>query len=278
MKMTYRYISCITAEWKLPSVVKNSSLMRPNTSGALHTSSCNQGSTAPHKWPFYMTVLWTDLHYTDNHSPHCCDVLRPPANRAASEAVVSHKRRGIPSAQALRCLPNTWRHVTDVQQWLREWRLAINVSKNMAMLFAEADRRIPKTRPVQLLGSQSIGLIPSVIWRWPSIHGFYLVDSYHLVEKESGALLLNRRSGLSTRNGVLLYKQLIRPMMDYSCPVWRSASHCHIRKMAVLQSTFLCVATNATWYIGSKQIHENLGVPFLQTTSGLYPRDSSPQS
>jgi len=187
MKMTYRYISCITAEWKLPSVVKNSSLMRPNTSGALHTSSCNQGSTAPHKWPFYMTVLWTDLHYTDNHSPHCCDVLRPPANRAASEAVVSHKRRGIPSAQALRCLPNTWRHVTDVQQWLREWRLAINVSKNMAMLFAEADRRIPKTRPVQLLGSQSIGLIPSVIWRWPSIHGFYLVDSYHLVEKESGA-------------------------------------------------------------------------------------------
>jgi hypothetical protein len=26
--------------------------------------------------------------------------------------------------------------------------------------------------------------------------------------------LLNRRSGLSIRNGVLLYKQLIRPMMD----------------------------------------------------------------
>jgi hypothetical protein len=26
--------------------------------------------------------------------------------------------------------------------------------------------------------------------------------------------LLNRRSGLSIRNGVLLYKQLIRPIMD----------------------------------------------------------------
>jgi hypothetical protein len=31
--------------------------------------------------------------------------------------------------------------------------------------------------------------------------------------------LLNRRSGLSIRNGVLLYIQLIRPMMDYVCPV-----------------------------------------------------------
>ena len=30
--------------------------------------------------------------------------------------------------------------------------------------------------------------------------------------------LLNRKSELSIRNGVLLYKQLIRPMMDYACP------------------------------------------------------------
>ena len=30
--------------------------------------------------------------------------------------------------------------------------------------------------------------------------------------------LLNRKSDLSVRNGVLLYKQLIRHMMDYACP------------------------------------------------------------
>jgi len=34
---------------------------------------------------------------------------------------------------------------------------------------------------------------------------------------------LNRRSDFSIRNGVLLYKQLIRPVMDYVCPAWRSA-------------------------------------------------------
>ena len=31
--------------------------------------------------------------------------------------------------------------------------------------------------------------------------------------------LLNGRSGLSTRNGVLLHKQLIRPMTDHACRV-----------------------------------------------------------
>jgi len=30
--------------------------------------------------------------------------------------------------------------------------------------------------------------------------------------------LLNGKSDLSIRNRVLLYKQLIRPMMDYTCP------------------------------------------------------------
>jgi hypothetical protein len=36
--------------------------------------------------------------------------------------------------------------------------------------------------------------------------------------------LLNRKSDLSVRNRVLLYKQLIRTMMDYACPAWRSAA------------------------------------------------------
>ena len=75
--------------------------------------------------------------------------------------------------------------------------------------------------------------------------------------------LLNRRSDLSVRNGVLLYKQLIRPMMDYACPVWRSAARCHVRKLQVLQSKCLRLATGASWYVSNRQIHEDLGVPML---------------
>jgi hypothetical protein len=72
--------------------------------------------------------------------------------------------------------------------------------------------------------------------------------------------LLSRRSGLSIRNGVLLYRQLIRPMMDYACPVWRSAARSHIRKLQVLQSKCLRIATGAPRYISNRQIHEDLGV------------------
>jgi hypothetical protein len=57
--------------------------------------------------------------------------------------------------------------------------------------------------------------------------------------------LLNRKSDLSVRNVVLLYKQLIRHMMDYACHAWRSAARTHVRKLQVLQSNCLRLATGA---------------------------------
>jgi hypothetical protein len=75
--------------------------------------------------------------------------------------------------------------------------------------------------------------------------------------------LLNRKSDLSVRKGVLLYKQLIRPMMDYACPVCRSAARSHVRRLKVLQSKCLRLATGAPWYVSNRQIHEDVGVPLL---------------
>jgi len=82
--------------------------------------------------------------------------------------------------------------------------------------------------------------------------------------------LLNRKSDLSVRNGVILYKQLIRPMMDYACPAWRSAARTHVRRTQVLQSKCLRLATGATWHVSNRQIHEDLGVPlFADLTRAL---------
>ena len=75
--------------------------------------------------------------------------------------------------------------------------------------------------------------------------------------------LLNRRSDLSIINGVLLYKQLIRPLMDYACPAWRSATRTHVRKLQVLQPKCPRLFTGAPWYISKRQIHEDFGVPLF---------------
>jgi hypothetical protein len=62
---------------------------------------------------------------------------------------------------------------------------------------------------------------------------------------------------------VLLYKQLIRPLIDYSSPSWRSAARTHVRRLHVLKSKCLRLATSAPWYVSKRQIHEDLGVPLF---------------
>jgi len=75
--------------------------------------------------------------------------------------------------------------------------------------------------------------------------------------------LLNRKSDLSIRNGVLLYKQLIRPMMDYACPGFRYTARSYVRRLQVLQFKYLRLATGASWYVSNRQILEDLGVPLF---------------
>ena len=59
---------------------------------------------------------------------------------------------------------------------------------------------------------------------------------------------------------MLLYKQLIRPMMDYACLAWRSAARTHVRRLQVVQSKCLRLATGAPWKVSNSQIHADLGV------------------
>ena len=68
---------------------------------------------------------------------------------------------------------------------------------------------------------------------------------------------------ISLRNGVLLYKQLIRPMMDCECPALRSTARTHVRRPQGLQSKCLRLATGALLYLSNRQIHEDLGVPLF---------------
>jgi len=43
-------------------------------------------------------------------------------------------------------------YLNDLQRWLSEWRIAINVSKSTAIIFARAGRRFIQPRPVTFLG------------------------------------------------------------------------------------------------------------------------------
>jgi hypothetical protein len=65
---------------------------------------------------------------------------------ADDTAIIAMSRK---SALLIRYLET---YLNDQERWLREWRIAINISKSNAVLFAKAGWRIPRPQPVQFLG------------------------------------------------------------------------------------------------------------------------------
>jgi hypothetical protein len=52
----------------------------------------------------------------------------------------------------------------------------------------------------------------------------------------------------------------IKTSDECAYPIWRSAARSRVRKLQVLQSKCLRIATNAPWYVSNRQIHEDLGI------------------
>jgi hypothetical protein len=137
------------------------------------------------------------------------------------------------------------------------------------MLFVKIGKRVPKLRSVHLFG-EPIKCVDTDRYLGVTLDK-RLTWSTHIdqVRKKASQRLgtmgpvINRRSDLAIKNGVLLYKQLIPPLMNYVCPVWRYAARSHIKKLRVLQSKCLSIAANSPCYVGNREIHDNLGVSYF---------------
>ena len=72
---------------------------------------------------------------------------------------------------------------------------------------------------------------------------------------------LNRRT-LSFLKNVLLYEQLMHPLMNNIQLIWWSITHTHIRILQLLQHKGLNIVINAHWYsyISNKQIYKGLDI------------------
>ena len=99
------------------------------------------------------------------------------------------------------------------------------MAKSSAMIFARAGRRFIQPRPVALFG-EAIQCVETIRYLGVTLDK-RLTWSPHIVQVRKktahmmGLLgpLLYRKSDLSFRNVVLLYKQRIRPMMANASPV-----------------------------------------------------------
>ena len=75
--------------------------------------------------------------------------------------------------------------------------------------------------------------------------------------------LLGRRSQLSLANKILLYKCILKHVWNYGIQLWGCAKHSHTKILQRFQSKTFRSLANAPWYVSNRQLHTDLGIPFV---------------
>ncbi|GFT55344.1 probable RNA-directed DNA polymerase from transposon BS [Trichonephila clavipes] len=82
--------------------------------------------------------------------------------------------------------------------------------------------------------------------------------------------IIGRKSKLSLKNRIFVYKQYVRPLLLYGCAIWGSAGYVHIDNFQRLQNRALRTIARATQFLPRYILHEELRVEPIHTIIAEY--------
>lgn len=76
--------------------------------------------------------------------------------------------------------------------------------------------------------------------------------------------LINRKSKLSYRNKLMVFKSSFRPVLLYASPVWGGCANSHLKGLQVAQNKCLKLVANRPYYFPTKRLHEDTRVSLVK--------------
>jgi hypothetical protein len=152
--------------------------------------------------------------------------------------------------------------LNEITSWFKKWKLKLNPTKSIAKIFTLKRYNDPR---IININNQIIQ------WNRKDDSVKYLGD--FLDEKLTQAYarmrilypLVNYKSTLQMKSSLFLYTTIIRSLITYACPVWAAASLTKINKIQILQNKFLRICLKAPWFMRNHQIHDDTGIPLINT-------------
>lgn len=155
----------------------------------------------------------------------------------------------------------------DLIAWYKKWRIAINATKSEVKIFTLRRYNEP---PKLKINNEEISWNPSD--QAIKYLGVYMDKKlnwkYHINKKLNLAhaqltklySLLNKKSAINVKSGILIYKSILRPLLLYACPVWGTAASSSLNRLQVFQNKILRIILKCPWYVRNNQVHHELGV------------------
>ena len=164
-------------------------------------------------------------------------------------------------------------NLDKIEKWLDKWRIQSNEKKSVHVTFTTRKGNCDSVR----LNNQVIQHAESA--KYLGLHlDRRLTWRKHIWEKRKqlGAKvtkyywLIGTKSKLSTKNKLLIYKSILKPVWTYGIQLWGSASNSNIGMIERFQSKVLRMVTNAPWYVPNDIISTDLNMPSVKEEIFLY--------
>ncbi|GBN31588.1 putative RNA-directed DNA polymerase from transposon X-element [Araneus ventricosus] len=155
------------------------------------------------------------------------------------------------------------RHLNQLEEWLIKWKIKVNVEKSQAVFFSrKRNKPSAPTLNNQIIQWQNqskyLGIIldQRLTFR-PHIE--YIKNNYRAAKARLYPIL-NKDSKMSTKNKILVYKSIFRPLISYAVPIWGIAANTHISKLESLQNVTLRQISKMPWFVRNKNIRQDLKI------------------
>ncbi|KAJ0176713.1 hypothetical protein K1T71_007892 [Dendrolimus kikuchii] len=165
--------------------------------------------------------------------------------------------------------------VTELGEWFRKWRIEVNPEKSAAMFFSPGTLRSPKRASLRL---KTISLYDQQIpWaKYTKYLGVTLDRNLRFNEHITivrnrarfvmGRLapMIDKRSKMSLRHKLTLYKTCILPIMTYASVVFGHVKPALLDKLQIVQNKFMRRAVGAPLYMRNVDLHRDLELPSIK--------------
>lgn len=146
-------------------------------------------------------------------------------------------------------------HLRSLIPWYARWKLAINESKCECLVATKKFTNIRINIPLMINGTP---ILPANKLKYLGV----ILDSRirftqhtsHIMKKGFAAMqslysILSPKSPLSPQNKLIVYNQIIRPVLAYAAPVWCSISNAQMHRLQRMQNKILRCVTSSGRYV-----------------------------
>lgn len=159
-----------------------------------------------------------------------------------------------------------------VNNYFKTWKIKINEQKSQAIFITR--RRAARYLPQNDIQTSN----GSIAWTQEIKYLGLIIDKkltfdkhcQHTNQKAQILIkimypLINRKSKLNTKNKLIIYTTIVRPLILYACEVWGTCADRNKQPLQITQNKILKMLLKLPYYYNTDRLHSNANITTLET-------------